>query len=225
MILQTKAMRLGAIEKFPFLDPPRASAIQDGYKTLFELGAIDADQNLTEIGWKLSKLPVDPRIARMILAAEKEGCLREILIIGAVLEIQDPRERPHDKQDKADAAHQQFLDPDSDFLGYLKIWDFYNGLKENLSQSKLRKACAQNFLSYNRMKEWSDIHIQLMQLTREAKLTLQPRKDDYGAIHRSILTGFLSGIACRSERFDYTTAGGAGQGKFYVWPGSGLFGR
>jgi len=222
VILQTKAMKLGAIESFPFLDPPRSPAIQDGYKTLFELGAIDSNQNLTDLGWKLSKLPVDPRIARMILAADKENCLREILILGAVLEIQDPRERPHDKQDKADAAHQQFLDPDSDFFGYLKMWDFFHSLKVNLSQSKLRKACAQNFLSYNRMKEWSDIHVQLMQLVREAKLRFQARKDDYDAIHRCILTGFLSGIANRTERFDYTVAGGTGQGKFYIWPGSGV---
>ncbi len=220
VILQTKSLKLGAIESFPFLDPPRHAAIQDGYKTLFELGALDSNNELTEIGRKLSRLPVDPRIGRMILAADNESCLREMLIIASVLEIQDPRERPRDLQEKADAAHEKFLDPRSDFLAFLKIWDFYQELKETLSHSKIRKACVQNFLSFNRMREWSDIHIQLLQLVREAKLRLGPRQDDYNVIHRSILTGFLSGIAHKDERRnEYDVSGG---GKCVLWPGSGL---
>ncbi len=220
VILQTKSLKLGAIEAFPFLDPPRHAAIQDGYKTLFELGALDSNNELTEIGRKLSRLPVDPRIGRMILAAENEGCLREMLIIASVLEIQDPRERPRDLQEKVDAAHEKFLDPRSDFLAFLKIWDFYQELKETLSHSKIRKACVQNFLSFNRMREWSDIHVQLLQLVRETKLRLGPRQDDYHAIHRSILTGFLSGISHKDERRnEYDVPGG---GKCVLWPGSGL---
>jgi ATP-dependent helicase HrpA len=223
VILQTMSLRLGNIEKFPFLDPPRISAITDGYKTLFEIGAIDDKKNLTPIGWKLSKLPVDPRIGRMILAAEENGVLNEMLIIASVLEIQDPRERPQEFQAKADTAHEKFLDERSDFLGYLKLWDFFQNLKEQTSRSGLRKACLQNFLSFNRMKEWSDIHIQLLQVIHDAKMKAGQRQTDvtkiYDPLHKSILAGNLSGIAQRDHRFEYTICGG---GKFVLWPGSGV---
>ncbi len=170
VILQTKAFRLGAIEEFPFLDPPRPEPIRDGYRTLFELGAIDDQGELTEIGRRLARLPVDPRIGRMILAAADEGCLPEVLIIAAVLEVQDPRERPVEKQEAADERHAQFADPSSDFLSYLRLWDFYHDLREKLSRNQLRKACQQNFLSFNRMREWLDIHRQLKQLVDESDL-------------------------------------------------------
>ena len=169
VILQTKSLKLGDIESFPFLDPPRAAAITDGYKTLYEIGAIDDRRNLTSIGWKLSKLPVDPRIGRMILAAHENNVLPEMLIVASVLEIQDPRERPQEFQSKADAAHEQFLDKRSDFFGYIKLWDFYQNLKAKTSRSGLRKACQQHFLSYNRMREWEDIHSELQRIVREAK--------------------------------------------------------
>jgi ATP-dependent helicase HrpA len=168
VILQTKALKLGEIETFPFLDPPKNAAVSDGYKTLFEIGAIDDHRNLTSVGWKLSKLPVDPRIGRMILAAAENGVLAEMLIIASVLEIQDPRERPPEFQGKADAAHELFLDERSDFFGYLKLWDFYQNLKEKTSRSGLRKACQQHFLSFNRMKEWSDIHSELQRIVSES---------------------------------------------------------
>ena len=170
VILKTKALKLGEIESFPFMDPPKPAAISDGYKTLFEIGAIDDRRNLTNIGWKLSKLPVDPRIGRMILAARENGVLPEMLIIASVLEIQDPRERPPEFQGKADAAHEQFLDSRSDFFGYLKLWDFYQNLKEKTSRSGLRKACQQHFLSFNRMREWEDIHAELQRIVREADI-------------------------------------------------------
>jgi len=169
VILQTKSLKLGEIESFPFLDPPRAAAITDGYKTLYEIGAIDDRRNLTAIGWKLSKLPVDPRIGRMILAAHENGVLPEMLIVASVMEIQDPRERPQEFQGKADAAHEQFLDKRSDFFGYIKLWDFYQNLKAKTSRSGLRKACQQHFLSFNRMREWEDIHAELQRIVREAK--------------------------------------------------------
>ena len=228
VILQTKSLNLGAVEKFPFIDPPRSAAISDGYKTLFEIGAIDEKQDLTPIGRRLSKLPVDPRIARMIIAADENEAMREMLIIAAALEIQDPRERPHELQEKADAAHRQFLDPQSDFFAYLKMWDFYHSLKEKLSQNQLRKACVQNFLSYNRMREWSDIHLQLLRLLQETGIAErakrksrdnEPYNADYDAVHRSILAGMLSGIAHRDQKFEYVTTGNA---KFYLWPGSGV---
>ncbi|QDU06974.1 ATP-dependent RNA helicase HrpA [Gimesia aquarii] len=220
VILQTLTMKLGAIEEFPFIDPPKPVAIRDGYNTLFELGAIDSHYRLTDIGRQLSRLPVDPRIARMILAAHDENCLHEILIIAAALELQDPRERPIDKQQAADEAHLPFRDPDSDFLSYLKLWDFYHKLKEDLSQSRLRKACVQNFLSYNRLREWADIFRQLRQLVEETGLKIHPRKDDSASIHRALLPGFLSNIAMRSDTNEYT---GSGQQKYFLWPGSGVF--
>ncbi len=220
VILQTKAMRFGEIEDFPFIDPPKPTTIRDGYKTLFELGAIDAEQNLTELGRKLSRLPVDPRIGRMILAGHAENALHEVLIIAAALEIQDPRERPLEHQQAADEAHSQFADENSDFLSYLNLWDFYRDLKDRLSQSQLRRACRQNFLSYNRMREWSDLHRQLLEIVERSKLKPEHRRDDSDAIHRALLAGLLSNIAYRPEGFEYSGAGG---GKFFLWPGSSLF--
>ncbi len=220
VILQTMSLNLGHLEDFPFLDPPKSSVIRDGYKTLFELGALDDKDRLTEIGKQLSRLPVDPRIGRMILAGQTENCLHEVLIIASALELQDPRERPLDKQQAADAAHEQFKHEDSDFLSYLKLWDFYHKLRNDVSRSRLRKACRQHFLSYNRLREWADIYQQLLRLVEEAGFKLQKRKDDFEAIHRALLTGLLSNIAYRAETYEYTGAGGT---KFQLWPGSGLF--
>ena len=220
VILQTKALRLGDVSRFPFIDPPSRASVEDGFKTLFELGAVDENNELTEIGKTLSKLPLDPRIGRMLLAANEEGALRETLVIAAALEILDPRERPREKQEEADAKHAQFLDENSDFLSYLKLWDFWRGLKEKLSKSQLRKACRENFLSFPRMKEWSDVYVQLLQMVGDLKFKLNRRKDDYNAIHRSILTGLLYGVAHKSEvGAEYSSTN---SGKFLIWPGSGL---
>ncbi|MDR2643514.1 MAG: ATP-dependent RNA helicase HrpA [Planctomycetaceae bacterium] len=227
VILQTKSLKLGEIESFPFIDSPSASAIADGYKTLFEIGAIDKQNNLTPIGRKLSRFPVDPRVGRMILAAEENDVLSEMLIVAAVLEIQDPRERPRDRQNKADSAHEQFLDPQSDFIGYIKLWDFYQNIKSKTSGSSLRKACKQYFISFNRMKEWSDIHEQLQNFVKEYGLKFSKRKKDfqslYELLHKSILNGNLSGIAERQTSVEYSTpAGSGGNSKFVIWPGSGI---
>lgn len=221
VILQCLALNLGDIEEFPFLEPPKPENIRDGYRTLFELGAIDDKRRLTPLGKRLSRLPVDPRMGRIILAGEDEGCLHEILIIAAVLELQDPRERPVEKQQAADERHAQFLHPESDYLGYLKLWDFYHHLKETLSRNQLRKACQQNFLSYNRLREWQDIHLQLLRLTQEIGLKARSRRDDYAAIHRALLAGLLSGVAMRSDKHEYIGAGGT---RFHLWPGAGPFG-
>jgi ATP-dependent helicase HrpA len=176
VILQTKALRLGPIERFPFLDPPKPESVRDGYRTLVELGAIDAAGDLTEVGRQLSRLPIDPRFGRMILAAADEGCLHEVLIIAAALAVQDPRERPLDKQEAADASHALRADEQSDFVAYLKLWDFYHKLKAELSRNQLRKACRQNFLSFNRVREWLDVHRELMELVRRAGLVVQPSR-------------------------------------------------
>ncbi len=181
VILQTKAFRLGAVETFPFLEPPRPEAIRDGYKTLHELGAIDQIGELTQLGRRLAKLPVDPRIGRIICTAEEYGCLSDALIIASVLELQDPRERPHERANEADAQHAIFHDPMSDFLSYLKLWDFYGHLRQTCTRSQLRKACVQRFLNANRMREWSDILIQLRELAIESKMNIGTRLFRYDA--------------------------------------------
>ncbi len=222
VILQTKMLRLGAIEEFPFLDPPRPDAIRDGYQTLYELGALDESRNLTPLGERLGALPVDPRVARIVLAAIDENCLAEALIIAAALETQDPRERPVEKQQAADEAHRQFAHERSDFLSYLLLWDFYHHLRETLSRNQLRRACGQNFLSYNRLREWAETYRQLRWNVEQAGYRVPPRRDDYGAIHRALLTGLLSGIAYRREAYEYTGAGGQ---RLFLWPGSHVFGK
>ncbi len=220
VILQTKVLGLGAVERFPFLDPPRPEAVRDGYRTLFELGALDEREELTELGRRLARIPVDPRLGRMILAAEEHRCLHEVLIIAAALAVQDPRWRPADRLAAADAAHARFADPDSDFLTYIRLWEFYQELKQTSGRHRLRRACQENFLSYTRMREWQDIHRQLLEIAEQAGLKLGPWCNDYAAIHRAILAGLLSNVALRTDAHQYTAAGGR---KFYLWPGSTLF--
>jgi ATP-dependent helicase HrpA len=238
VILQLAGLDLGQIEQFPFLEAPKSEAIRDGQRTLFEIHAMDEQQRLTPLGKQLHRLPVDPRIARIIVAAEHENCLDEVLIIAAALEIQDPRERPFDKQQLADEAHARFQDADSDFLSLLKVWDFYHRLKDDLTRSQLRKACQQNFLSWMRLKEWADVHRELADLVsrsahesgrrsarsatstkvvRDWSQPFDPAR--YAAIHRAILTGFFSGVAQKTETGEYLVAGGP---KTSLWPGSGL---
>ena len=220
VILQTRSFQLGDIESFPFLDPPHPEAIRDGYRTLFELGALDEQRELTEIGRTLSHFPTDPRIGRMILAADEEGCLHEVLIIAAALEVQDPRDRPADRRQAADARHEQFAHESSDFLTYLNLWDFYWQLKNKLSRGQLRKALRDHFLSNVRMMEWLDVHRQLKQLVEQRGLKVGPRRDDAAAIHRALLSGLLANVALRGDRHEYTGGGGK---KFYLWPGSAVF--
>lgn len=241
VILQLESLGLGDVADFPFLDPPKQEGVRDGYKTLFEIGAVDEDRRLTPLGRTLHRLPVDPRIARIIVAGEQEGCLDEILVIAAALEVQDPRERPLERQQLADEAHSRFADSDSDFLGYLRLWDFYHKLKDDLTRSQLRKACQQNFLSFLRMKEWVDVHRELVELVRTSGIRSRPRDakplralppvhdwtlpfdpSRFAAIHRALLTGFLSGIAMRTESGEYLAAGNV---KTALWPGSGLAGK
>ena len=222
VILRMLALRLGSIDDFPFLDAPRPDAVNDGYRTLFELGAIDEERRLTDIGQRLGRLPIDPRLGRMIVAAADEGCLHEMLIIAAALEVQDPRDRPLEKQKSADERHAQFAHEESDFCGYLKLWDFYHGLRGKLSRSQLQKACQQNFLSLPRLREWQDVHRQLLQLVQETGVKVGPRRDNYDAIHRALLCGLLSNIALRRDKFDYEGAGGA---TFFLWPGSAAFAK
>lgn len=220
VILQAKYLRLGEVDTIPFLDPPRPETIREGYKTLFELGAVDERRRLTDLGSTLARLPVDPRIGRMVLAASDENCLAEILIVAAALEIQDPRVRPIDRQQAADEQHQQFVDEDSDFLSYLKLWDFVQTKRGELSRGGFRRLCEKTFLSPNRLHEWFEVHRQLKQTAADIGLKPQRRRDDSPAIHRALLTGLLSCAAYRAEENQYTGAGG---NKLFLWPGSGLF--
>jgi ATP-dependent helicase HrpA len=227
VILQMKALRLGTVEEFPFVEPPDSRMIRDGYETLHELGALGEPAPgaaLTRTGAQLAKLPIDPRLGRMILAAKGEGTLREVLIIAAALSIQDPRERPMSAQDAADQAHARFRDEHSDFVALLNLWNEYQKQAEHLSGSKLRKWCQTNFVSFVRMREWEDIHQQLHALVADMGFHENPATQpaDYASIHRSLLTGLLSSIGQRTETFEYQGARGQ---KFHLFPGSGLFKR
>jgi ATP-dependent helicase HrpA len=180
VILQMKSLRLGAPEDFPFIEPPEPRQIRDGYATLHELGAVDERNELTPIGHALAKLPLDPRIGRMILEAVEENVLEDVLIIAAALSVQDPRERPLDQQEAADQAHLKFRDENSDFLTLLNLWHFFHEQQKHLSGSKLRKLCRENFLSYMRLREWHDVHQQIRELVLEMgldrKSVLPPKK-------------------------------------------------
>ncbi|MEQ9453522.1 MAG: ATP-dependent RNA helicase HrpA [Phycisphaeraceae bacterium] len=219
VILRSMGLGLGTLERLPLLEQPRPTRINDGRKTLYELGAIDNNGKLSRIGQQLARMPVDPRVGRMVLAADRENALSEVLIIAAALEVGDPRDRPAEQTTQADAAHDRFADERSDFMAYLELWDFYHDLKDKLSRNQLRKACAQNFLSPTRMHEWTEIHRQLREVALAGGLKPQPRKDDFDAIHRSLLTGLLSGLAYLKDEREYI---GAGNQKLVLWPGSGL---
>ncbi len=219
VILQMKALQLHEIEHFPFMDPPDSRHIKDGYQTLIELGALDEQRHLTELGRQLAKLPADPRIGRMILAARDEHCLSEALIIAAALSIADPRERPLESQQQADACHRAFSDEHSDFLSYPRLWDAYEEQARHLSQAKLRRWCAERYLSYVRMREWRDIHTQLYTVTKEIGLRLNDIPADYAAIHRALLAGLLGNIAIKGDDREYL---GARNTKLTLFPGSSL---
>ena len=221
VILQMTALKLGDIEDFPFLEPPEDKMIRDGKTMLHEVNALDKAGKLTETGKKLAQFPTDPKLARMLLAAYDEGCLTEVAIIVSALSVQDPREKPADKMQQADAKHVAFRHPESDFLTLLTIWNTFEVQKKHLSNSKLRKYCSDNFLSYLRMREWFDIHSQIMQVMKgDLKMPLNTTEAAYENIHRALLTGLLSNIGFRHEQYEYIGARGL---KFFIFPGSGQY--
>jgi ATP-dependent helicase HrpA len=224
VILRMKAFRLGEIETFPFINPPSPGAIQAGYALLQELGALNETRELTPLGRDLARLPIDPTLGRMLLHSQQEHATRELLIIASGLSIQDPREMPQDARDLAVAAHKRFADPRSDFLTLLNIWNAAHDDWESLpSQSQRRKFCKTHFLSYNRMREWQDLHAQLHEaLDGLGTLRLNESNAAYETIHRSILTGLLGHVAARTERNQYK---GVGNRLWKVFPGSALFER
>ncbi len=238
VVLQLKTLKLGPLDEFPLLDPPRPEAIREGIRTLVELGALDDRHELTDIGWKLGRMPVDPRVGRMILAAEEFGALPEVLPIAAALEIPDPRDRPPEKRQAADEAHAAFADPHSDFLSFLRLWRYYEQARSQHSRSKLTRVLRNQFLSPTRMREWSDVYRQLKEVAATSlggntgsrrsigsiRYSDDPDQfvddDRYEAIHQSLLTGLLSGVAMAGDKNEYTAAGGL---KLFLWPGSGVF--
>jgi ATP-dependent helicase HrpA len=228
VILRMKSLGLGAIEEFPFVDAPAARAIADGYALLHELGAIDSSQSdlgdspLTDIGRQLAKLPLDPRVGRMILAARNEGSLNEVLIIAAALAVQDPRERPLERSQAADEAQKRFAEERSDFLGFLKLWRFFeDGLRQQ-SNRKLHQLCREHFLSFNRMREWRDIVAQLRELVTELGMKVgEPSLDPalHLGIHRALLSGLLGNVGFKGDDGPYLGPRGI---KFHLHPGSVL---
>ncbi|MCL7379732.1 ATP-dependent RNA helicase HrpA [Streptomyces sp. 35G-GA-8] len=240
VILQMTAAGLGDIEKFPFIDPPDHRNIRDGVQLLQELGAFDPSQaaqkdpkkRLTPLGRKLSQLPVDPRLARMVIEADRNGCVREVMVIAAALSIQDPRERPVDKQTQADQQHARFKDETSDFLAFINLWRYIREQQKTLSSSAFRRMCKSEYLNFLRIREWQDIYSQLRTVAKQMGIHLNEEDAADQSIHVSLLAGLLSHIGMK----DVKNAGGEGgkntakneylgarSAKFAVFPGSALF--
>jgi ATP-dependent helicase HrpA len=221
VILRMSALDLGGIEEFPFIDPPGSRAIADGYQLLAELGAIDDDRLLTQLGHELSRLPLDPRIARLLLAGRQYHCLTEILIIASALSVQDPRDRPLDRQEAADTAHKKFADERSDFLAYIKIWAWYEqALAHKQSNRLLMEECRKHFLSSLRLREWRELHQQLHTQVAEMGMRSNERPATYEQIHKALLCGLLGNIGMKSvDGNEYLGARGI---KFFIAPNSVL---
>ncbi|MDD4925385.1 MAG: ATP-dependent RNA helicase HrpA [Methylotenera sp.] len=221
VILRMAALRLGDVTEFPFIEAPSSRLIADGYQQLQELGAVDARRHITETGLQLAKLPLDPRVGRMILAAKREHCLKEVLIITSVLSMQDPRERPMDKREAADNAHAKFAGEGSDFMSYLKLWDFFdNALKTKKSNKDLLSQCHTNFLSFLRLKEWRELHGQLLEIVSDMEFKLNEKEANFEQIHKALLAGLLGNIGFKDgESESYAGARGI---RFHVAPGSTL---
>jgi ATP-dependent helicase HrpA len=220
-ILRMKALKIGNVEDFPFLEAPSPRMIADGYQLLAELGAVDERNELTDIGWRLAKFPIDPRISRMVIAAQEQRCVTEMLIIAAALEIQDPRDRPYERAEAADRAHDKFNDERSDFLVFVKLWAWFEeALKHKKSNRKLTEQLQENFLSPRRMREWRDVHGQLHTLVSELGIPFNETPATYEQLHRALLAGLLGNIGMKTEEGDvYLGARGV---KFAIFPGSGL---
>ena len=222
VILQMAALGLGDIANFPFLDPPDARSVRDGVQLLRELGAFDAEGTITDLGRRLAKLPLDPRIGRMILAADAEGCVREVLVLAAALSIPDPRERPSDREEAAKQKHARFTDETSDFNSYLHLWRYLGEQRRTLSGSAFRKMCKAEFLHYLRIREWQDLTGQLRSIARD--LGIREGDDtepaDPARVHAALLAGLLSHVGVREgDGREYL---GARNSKFVLAPGSVL---
>ncbi|NOH28777.1 ATP-dependent RNA helicase HrpA [Vibrio mediterranei] len=226
VILQMTALGLGDIEAFPFVEAPDKRNIQDGVRLLEELGAIndkakDPKKRLTPIGRKLARLPIDPRLARMVIEAPRLGCLKEVMVIASALSIQDPRERPSDKQQSSDDKHKRFFDKESDFLTFVNLWDYIQKQQKALSGNQFRKQCKQDYLNYLRVREWQDVYFQIHQAMREMDEKLNQEPGSYQSVHTALVVGLLSHIGVKDqEKNEYQ---GARNARFHIFPASGLF--
>ena len=228
VILQMTALDLGDIAAFPFVEPPDRRTVNDGIALLQELGAFDPAarddrKRLTPLGRRLAQLPIDPRLGRMVLEADSQGCVREVLVITAALSIQDPRERPTDKQQAATEKHARFRDPDSDFIAFLNLWNYLQDKQRELSSSQFRKLCKAEFLNYLRVREWQDLESQLRQVARSMGIitTTTTEPAEPYRVHTSLLAGLLSHIGLKDlEKKEYV---GARNARFAIFPGSTLF--
>ncbi|UTF61173.1 ATP-dependent RNA helicase HrpA [Gilvimarinus sp. DA14] len=217
VILQMLQLRIGDIQQFPFVDAPDSRLINDGFKLLQELHAVDKKHKLTQDGRRLAQLSVDPTLARMLLAADKLGSLEEVLIIVSALSIQDPRERPAEKQQAADQMHRRFWDDHSDFIAYVNLWNYYEQQRQELSQNQLRKLCKKEYLAFLRMREWRDIHRQLKLICKKLNLSFNREPAGYAQVHQALVTGLLGNIGFHNEGREYL---GARNRKFAIFPGS-----
>jgi ATP-dependent helicase HrpA len=225
VILQMTALGLGEIAAFPFVEPPDRRNVKDGVDLLVELGALDPSQEdprkrLTRLGRTLSQLPIDPRLARMVVEAGRNGCVRDVLVIAAALSIQDPRERPQDKQQAAAELHNRFVDETSDFLAYLNLWRYLQDQQKQLSSSAFRRLCKKEFLNSLRVREWQDLHSQLRRALSSVDLRLDSSPTNADAVHASLLAGLLSHVGLRDvEKREYV---GARSARFALVPSSAL---
>ena len=249
VILRMISLKLGNVKHFPFIDPPDPRSIQDGFNTLFELGAVREKSikrygkkkkvhNLTAEGRIMASIPVDPKLSRILIEAGRQGVMEEMMIVVAALSISDPRQRPRDKEQQADRKHAVFKDPASDFLFYLNLWKAYKkAKKESKSRSALRRFCTDHYISFRRLREWEDIHRQIRRIVSESRIAArkvefsETTKDIkskayeiggpfYAALHKSILAGYLANIACKKEKNIFNAAKGR---QAMVFPGSALF--
>ena len=219
VILQMLHLRLGEIDQFPFIEPPDGKAISDGFNLLQELSAVNRENQLTPMGRQLARLPIDPRLGRMLLEGARQGSLQEVLIIASVLSVQDPRERPPERQQAADQAHAQWKDADSDFAALVNLWRGFEEQRQELGASALRNWCRKQFLNYLRLREWRDAHRQLGLICRDLQLQVNKDPADYPKFHKAVLSGLLSQIGQKTEDGDYL---GARQRRFWVHPSSGM---
>ena len=225
VILQMAVLGLGDPEQFPFLDPPDTRLINDGVRLLQELKAMDEERRVTSLGRQIAALPVDPRLARMLIAAARRSCLDEMLVIASFLETQDPRERPQTAQQQADERHLEFADSRSDFVTVLNLWSAFQEQARALSRNQLRKWCRDRFLSFLRMREWQELHDQLRETVAELGLRSQKRRStpaSYADLHQAILTGFLGSVGRLREKREYD---GTRDTRFVIAPGTKLASR
>jgi ATP-dependent helicase HrpA len=222
VILRMKSLHLTDVETFPFVESPQGRAIADGYQLLQELGAVDDENQLTPMGRKLAKLPLDPRVGRMILAASDNNCLTEMLIIASALSVQDPRDRPMEYQQQADEKHKKFADEKSEFLSYVKIWRWFEqAIEHKKTNRQLQENCRENFLSQVRLREWRDVHSQLLTIVKEQGWRMNESPATYDQLHLALLTGLLGNIGYKMEDDAGAYLGARGI-KFHIWPGSYL---